>query len=196
MEVFSVESRSNMKRLKIASNRDAVAAWKQAAQWMINKGHSIPSIQALSQKEPGVLDDDWGDLVHEAEATTFDFCGHPHRLVESYDDIHLEPILLNTALFDPNKETSLVYCEGFDELWVLDPYSRNNRSFTLEVTNDFVLFALMAEIGRPNPMVNYMASSLERTSNRLRSVLSSKTVRDADETLEEARHILAKTKRP
>lgn len=102
---------------------------------------------------------------------------------------------LNTALFDPNKETSLVYCEGFDELWVLDPYSRNNRSFTLEVTNDFVLFALMAEIGRPNPMVQDLACSLERTSNRLRSVLSSKPVRDADETLEEAYHILAKTKR-
>lgn len=95
MEVFSVESRSNMKRLKIASNRDAVAAWKQAAQWMINKGHSTAALQALSQKEPGILDDDWGDLVHEAEATTFDFCGHPHRLVESYDDIHLEPVLPN-----------------------------------------------------------------------------------------------------
>lgn len=104
--------------------------------------------------------------------------------------ISKEPILLNTALFDPTKEISGVYCEGFDELWVLDPYSRNNRSFTLEVTNDFVLFALMIQIGRPDPMMKDLISSLERTSNRLRSVLESKPVRDADETLEEARHYI------
>jgi len=107
-----------------------------------------------------------------------------------------ENIQMNTALFDANKRISEVYCEGFEDIWVHGPYYESRKAFTLEAPNDLMLFAILMSITKPDPMVNRMASSLERTSNRLRSVLSSKTVRDADETLEEARHILAKTKRP
>ena len=66
--------------------------------------------------------------------------------------------------------------------------------FTIEVYNTEQMLRMMSDIAHPNPIIATLASALERTSNRLRSVLESKTVRDADETLEEARHLLGQFK--
>jgi hypothetical protein len=104
------------------------------------------------------------------------------------------PVILNTAVLRCNEQINPIYCEGFEEQWVLGPYAKSNTMFTIEVYNTEQMLRMMSDIAHPNPIIATLASALERTSNRLRSVLESKTVRDADETLEEARHLLGQFK--
>jgi len=47
------------------------------------------------------------------------------------------------GLFDPEDESSIMdfYCEGFPKDLVYGPYAKNKRQFTVEIYNDFRLFA-------------------------------------------------------
>lgn len=100
------------------------------------------------------------------------------------------PVFLNTACFKSDEKIDPIYCEGFDPSWVLGPYADSKRRFTFKVYNDDQLFHFLQGIAEPDPLILSLASALERTSNRLRKALSSVPVGDADETLEEARHLL------
>lgn len=100
------------------------------------------------------------------------------------------PVLLNTACLRANEGINPIYCEGFDPSWVLGPYAQSSKEFTFEASNDRRLMHILQDMATPNPLISSLASALERTSDRLRSVLESKPVRDADEALEEARHLL------
>ena len=51
-------------------------------------------------------------------------------------DIDFKPF----RLFDPEKQISPVYCEGFMDEWVFGPYTNNNKKFTIEIQDDFDLF--------------------------------------------------------
>lgn len=102
-----------------------------------------------------------------------------------------------TSLFSGEGKTiiSTIYCEGFTDDQVFGPYSESQRRFTVSINNTqevYTFFFLLHEQMKNGNIIKDLSASLERTSNRLRMVLASKTVRDADETLEEARHILNK----
>ena len=103
-----------------------------------------------------------------------------------------EPVLLNTTLFlaPPDKQILPVYCEGFDPSWVLAPYSESKKTFTFEVPDNEYLFAVLMQIVHPDPFLMETLASLQRTVDRFERVLASQPVRDADETLSEARQIL------
>lgn len=113
--------------------------------------------------------------------------------VESPIDLHFP-----TSLFSGEGKTviSTIYCEGFTDDQVFGPYSESQRRFTVEIYDMhrlFTFFFLLHEQMKNGNIIKDLSDSLERTSDRLRMVLEAKTVRDADETLEEARHILKKT---
>lgn len=114
--------------------------------------------------------------------------------VESPIDLHFP-----TSLFSGYGTTiiSTIYCEGFSDDQVFGPYSESKRKFTVELYDKqqvYTFLFLLHEQMKSGNIIKDLRDSLERTSNRLSSVLASKTVRDADETLEEARHILEKTR--
>lgn len=56
--------------------------------------------------------------------------------VESEQELKVDP----RRLFDPERAARPVYCEGFDESWVLGPYSRDKRRFTVELSDSYQVY--------------------------------------------------------
>ncbi len=103
-----------------------------------------------------------------------------------------------TDLFssDWTEDTHIVYCEGFDADQVFPSYQKSKKKFTLGIYDEKNLYVFMFLLRQqmihdgPNKTIENLRLSLERTANRLESVLQSKVVRDVEETLSEARSLL------
>ena len=45
--------------------------------------------------------------------------------------------------YDINVPISPCYCEGFDDSWVYEPYSKNKKNFTVELSSNYDLYTFM-----------------------------------------------------
>lgn len=63
--------------------------------------------------------------------------------VDSPFSINLKPL----GLFDPTKQISACYCEGFLPQMVFEAYARNHRQFTLELPTDYHFWTFMFLLG-------------------------------------------------
>jgi hypothetical protein len=48
---------------------------------------------------------------------------------------------------DTTEQVLSCYCEGFEKEWVYQPYSENNKKFTICIHNDYELYCFLKVVG-------------------------------------------------